>query len=594
MSDNPQKLSWQVMPENEKLYWKDGQTNLLDWFESLYKYIRLHFDEEIVEAIIGLVVPPEWEQEWQDPPASERSSFDSYQISLTLKLREDHIKAALKWKNSKAKLTSFVTLSQTESSRLRVDKHNERLMKDLISKSDIIEILKVIRSSHTFQGVVSGFEDQERTNLEWASFKRHDGEALETYSNRYHKILKKCVNVGVKINNRRKVVYRYLNGLRNYDRSNLVRLNVLSYIATVDDKKFPRDYGAVVEELQKLEQSEVPVDSKATSSNKFAVEMTDKTKKTVVTEGSEITFPNGEKGVFHQDGSYQVFSTKGISKKFKSSNEKYSGLFKPSHLNDKNPRDKSKKKRKRPDNDGADDESRTKVYAKKLKEMDENKDKSWKQIYQMIKCYHCQQQGHLSYNCPTKGEGDNSSKTVKSIEMSAPTIEAPKTMEHTSKFFSLFMVSFSKPMTEEDILNQTMIEEKRRHYCNIDSHANIHLWNNEEELTNVRDVDPIYCEFGGGFKKKLSRVGDHPLLGIVYIDRENKNNIISVDVMREDKGYFRRISDDNKKEYLVNEELGSILTFERDPLDGFFKQPIVDLNREAMRIFPKMCQVAVS
>ena len=599
MSEPTSKISWHVMPENEKLYWKDGQTNLLEWFESVYKYARLHFEEDIIEAIVNLTVPPEWEQEWVDPTPDERADWDSYMISLKLKQRDDHMKNSAKWKNCKAKLTSFVTLSQTESSRLRVDKHNERQMKELIARSDIIEILRVIRSSHTFAGVVSGFEDQEKTNLEWASFKILDGEALETYSNRYHKLLKKCVNVGVITTNRRKVVYRYLNGLRGYTKSKLVHLKALTYISLVDDlRSFPRDYGAVVEELQKLEQSENPIESKASNSNKFAVDSTenkgkkkDNDNEKVLPPGvSEIIFPNGDKGLYHPDGRYQVHSVKGLSKKFKSNSEAHSGLFKPSHAS--NPKAlKGKKRKVSLDRDNNSGNERTREYAKKLKEMDENKSKTWKEIYQMIKCYNCQQEGHLSYNCPNPSKSrDSSNKSVTSIEAGAQVIQVPGELKHTSSFFSLYMVSWSRPMSDEEIYNQNLLEEKRVHYCNLDGHANIHLWNNEEELTNVRTVDPINVEFGGGFTKKYDKVGEHPLLGIVYVDKSNKHNIISVDRMREEQGYFRRISEDNLKEYLVNKELGSVLTFERDPMDGFYKMPIVSLNREALRIFPKMCQ----
>lgn len=596
MSESSSKISWNVMPENEKLFWKDGQTNLLDWFESVYKYARLHFEEDIIEAIVNLTVPPEWEQEWVDPTPTERAGYDSYMISLKLKLRDDHIKNGLRWKNCRAKLTSFVTLSQLESSRLRVDKHNERQMKDLVSKSDIIEILKVIRSSHTFSGVVSGFEDQERTNLEWVSFKLHDGEALETYSNRYHKLLKKCTNVGIKINNKRKVVYRYLNGLRHYTKSKLVNLSVLTYISLVDDlKKFPRDYGFIVEELQKLEQSENPVESKATNSNKFAVDSTEskgknKGEKALPAGVSEYVFPNGEKGIYHSDGNYQVHSVKGLSKKFKSNSESYSGLFKPSHVQNPKTQIRGDKKRKVTFNNNSNNQERTKEYAKKLKGMDEHKSKSWKEIYQLIKCYNCNEHGHLSYNCTKQSNGDSNAKSVTSIDAGASAIQVPGKLEHTSSFFSLFMVSWSKPITEEEIYKENLIEEKRVHYCNIDGHANIHLWNNEEELSNVREVDPITVEFGGGFTKKMNRVGDHPLLGVVYIDKNNKHNIISVDIMREQQGYYRQVSEDNMKEYLINKEMGSILTFERDPMDGFYKMLIVDLNREALRIFPKMCQ----
>jgi len=59
--------------------------------------------------------------------------------------------------------------------------------------------------------------------------------------------------------------------------------------------------------------------------------------------------------------------------------------------------------------------------------------------------------------------------------------------------------------------------------------------------------------------------------------------------MREDHGYFRRISKDNKTEWLYNEDLKSLLTFKRDPVDGFIKMPITELNEEVKRIFPNLC-----
>lgn len=119
-----------------------------------------------------------------------------------------------------------------------------------------------------------------------------------------------------------------------------------------DLKAFPKDYGFVVEELQKLEQSENPVESKVTNSNKFAVDSTEKkgkkSDKMIIPRGaSEFVFPNGEKGVFHSDGNYQVHSVKGLSKTFKSNSEAYNGLFKPSHLS-KQKDSKGDKKKKLP------------------------------------------------------------------------------------------------------------------------------------------------------------------------------------------------------------------------------------------------------
>jgi hypothetical protein len=152
---------------------------------------------------------------------------------------------------------------------------------------------------------------------------------------------------------------------------------------------------------------------------------------------------------------------------------------------------------------------------------------------------------------------------------------------------------FSKPMTEEDKLVETLLEQKNYNFCNIDDHANIHVWCNDEAVMNVRKVKPIKVRGFGGFTKNLDTVGDHPLLGEVFIDKENGYNIISADLIREEQGYFRRLSKDNMKQFLYNDDLHSVFTFERDPLDGFFKCSITDFNKELIRVFPNMC-MAVS
>ena len=49
------------------------------------------------------------------------------------------------------------------------------------------------------------------------------------------------------------------------------------------------------------------------------------------------------------------------------------------------------------------------------------------------------------------------------------------------------------------------------------------------------------------------------------------------------------MSKDNLKEFLYNEDLRSVLTFDRDPKDGFYKMTFEDMNQEMRRVFPKMC-----
>ena len=115
------------------------------------------------------------------------------------------------------------------------------------------------------------------------------------------------------------------------------------------------------------------------------------------------------------------------------------------------------------------------------------------------------------------------------------------------------------------------------------------MWTSAEHLTNVREVQPITIKGFGGFQKQIGIVGDHPLLGEVFVDPSNGYNIVSTDLMRKHSGYLRRVSTDNTKEFLYHDELRSVFTFNRDQSDGFYKISIEEFNREMKRAYPAMC-----
>ena len=587
MSDTPAKLNpWSVMPEAEKLYWKDGHSNLIEWWEALYKYARLFFSEEYVEVLISKTIPAAWLSEWETPDESSRPT-DDFGIKLLIEERNEHNKNYKNWNSVKGKLTSFVTLSQTESSRLRLDKYHEQAMKDHVLKCAILEILDLIEKTHTFSGAVSGFDDQEAVGLEWSQFKPDGAENLDVYTNRYQRLITKVKNTGMTVDNKT-VIYRYLKGLKGYTKSALVQLNVITYLALVDKTGFPTDFAELIEELQGLDQAENPVGTKQTNSNRFAVQATlGKRKLNSDNENNEskpakeMTFPDGSKGQKNSDGTFQVFTTTGMSKKFKKGSEQYNGLFKPNHAAAK--RSDSGGKRSSHDN------KHTKELVKKRLSQDKTKKLTEAQVYKSLQCDKCQKFGHIKADCTWSppGESNNTGRHVMQTVVELPVSDTEK--RNQSGFFSCYMTKFSKPMTEEDIYEEKAFKYNNYNSCNLDSHANIHVWCNDEALKNVRKVKPIKVKGFGGFHKFLDTVGDHPLLGEVFIDKENGYNIISCDLVREQQGYFRRTSKDNKKEYLYNDELKSVITFERDPTDGFHKCSLRDLNIELMRIMPNLC-----
>ena len=61
------KISWNVMPADERLYWSNGSSNVLPWKKALVKYGRLIFPEEIVQVLISKEVPVEWTMEYTPP-----------------------------------------------------------------------------------------------------------------------------------------------------------------------------------------------------------------------------------------------------------------------------------------------------------------------------------------------------------------------------------------------------------------------------------------------------------------------------------------------------------------------------------------------
>jgi hypothetical protein len=146
-------------------------------------------------------------------------------------------------------------------------------MKTAIKDCDVVGILKIIDKTHTFETSVSSFEDKEKVLAEWINFGISDkNEKLEVYSNRYYKQLDKCEKMGLANRNNKKRVYRYLRGLRDYSRSALVQLNVLSYLANVNDAVFATyRLDTIVEELQKYDQTENRVGMQNATTNKFAV-----------------------------------------------------------------------------------------------------------------------------------------------------------------------------------------------------------------------------------------------------------------------------------------------------------------------------------
>jgi len=255
---------------------------------------------------------------------------------------------------------------------------------------------------------------------------------------------------------------------------------------------------------------------------------------------------------------YQVFTMKGISKKFKKDSSEHASLF--------NKKGGAGSKFAHGAGKPVHDKPRSREIANKLKE--KHPDKEWKEIFKMISCNNCGYTGHITEECKYKKRetaGKPQERTVYTTAAEATSLfstthisdltpdKLPMSqaqMRNTSGFFGIHMTNMiSKPVTEDDSYRELLRKQINESYISLDNHANIHVWTSDEHLTNVRQVRPIEVRGFGGFVKKIGTVGDHPLLGEVFIDRDNGYNIVSTDLMRRDAGYFRRTSEDTRKSF---------------------------------------------
>ena len=212
-------------------------------------------------------------------------------------------------------------------------------------------------------------------------------------------------------------------------------------------------------------------------------------------------------------------------------------------------------------------------------------------MYKKAKCDNCGEgHGHVTDDC----RSDSNMKSVNSTYIK--TDDIPTIPIRNVSFFGVHMTNrFSKPETEED--NKYLYKlrmAKNKNYINMDDHANVHIWSSGDHLNNVRQVSPITIVGFGGYTKTITLAGDHPFLGLVYIEPENHYNILLPDLVREELGYYHQLDKKNTKQFLYNDDIQSVFTFNRDSDDGFFKISIMDFNKELTRVFPKICQSATA
>ena len=641
MDKESKKSSFDSMPDNEKLCFDSSKStsNVVEFEPNLLRHARIHFGSIADQVLEVKVVPNSWTVPYAKPaPTGERyTPLEIAEITEDSKESKSLIKS---WSDAKPRFTSFLELCIHPTGITRIKSMKDVEWKTAIKNMDVLAVHKLMIELHTFVKGGAGFQDDDATQKEHSNFNRLGGENLVSYIQRYTRMKEKLITVGATGITDKKYMYRFLEGLKTYDKSLAVQNKVVEYLALVETNNFPLNLATVQSELTALDRVQNVVQpSQPKGGNPFAT--------VNVTDASFVPKPRmfADKSVGYQepDGSYRIYTMNGISKKLKF--EPGKGTTIDNQTADKK---KGKGKKKKKDEGGNSDTPNSDRYfrsqAKKTgkSEAEVRKDTQCNNCFEYHECIakDCKRPKkpapavntthanlkvgwneseevietpeHLkgffsvlaidanpiepSYlsDAPKKKKKKKPKKKVKTAELDweeVPIVDTPSWLKNLGAPTMCMAHGMSKVATEEELELEESRRLKNYNSVNIDDHANIHLFANKSLLTNLRKLkDPIRVVGMGGMSKFIEYIGEHPLLGDVLYDPNNGYNIMSMDLL-EELGYIDRKSEDRKTLYLYHKENKSVIAFKKDPFDRFWKCPVEEFDRELIRSFPIVAQL---
>jgi hypothetical protein len=116
-----------------------------------------------------------------------------------------------------------------------------------------------------------------------------------------------------------------------------------------------------------------------------------------------------------------------------------------------------------------------------------------------------------------------------------------------------------------------------RMFYNLDSHADVPIFNNPDLLSNIRTLKKGYRVSVAGGEHVFNQVGTHCFLGTVIYDPENKYNIVPECAFLS-RGYFIKYAPPNKFLYIVDIEGKVVMTFFNDKTDNLLKCSVEDAS----------------
>ena len=590
MSDKA-KFSHSDFPNDKKLSIginAKKNSNLQEWLEVLYLLAKKHFGI-YAQAIKDRKIPKEWTDRYVpteiERKAAAEDEFTKIELTEKVKARANRLEG---WINCKPSMVEYIVNALTEGSISIIKDKYRRDWMTSIETDDIIVMLLIVEKSHTLSGKATGFADKSNAEQRFRNLKLQSGESLSAFNKRIHDAEIELQRLDVEIASKTKC-YLFLLQMYNYH-DPVIRQKVSEYLATSnDDDKFPTSREDLVEEFMRIESVKNIVGD---NNSKDTGNMTNNvTKSNGSKDAPEIlTFEDGTHGIKMKDGSYQVFvvDKKGVPtnvKHMKGYETKKKGIgLKPFKEKETGKEAVSKKE---------------KILVKLMNKHDCSREEA-KSKY--VKCFKCNDYvNHWTDECTksndtTKSKDKLKDKTKKIkfanaySSISLPPDDDSDASSTASNYYSKHAyVVWSKPLHGEvPYIAAFMTESERKltgnHYKWIfDPGANINVICNDELVINIRTIEKQSANGIGG-PATFTEVGDHPLFGECFINREQTVNLLSAYQARMN-GFMSRISNDNLKITLFNKDKNLVLVFHEDANDHLYKCHANNISKMVKKLY---------
>ena len=176
--------------------------------------------------------------------------------------RRKHNKVLELWKTTKPKLVAAIIYSTlSKKSQDRIIEFNKERYLVIIQEDDIMDLLLLIKESHTHKGSTLQQTDKDDALVAWVNwgqFPLKEGTTLEKYYDDYRKVIRRCNVFGIitaTAPQLEDVMSRYLTPLKTHP-NNFIRTRVVEYcINRNDPSKYPTDIDEVHKVLLLIDQT---------------------------------------------------------------------------------------------------------------------------------------------------------------------------------------------------------------------------------------------------------------------------------------------------------------------------------------------------